>query len=557
MVGVHDIALGALLPYRVILRRVGRSLASLLRGPIIVATLKSIGLMYAPGGWRLMGKNSKPNILFIMADQLAPQFLPCYDHPVVKAPALQRLADEGVVFDAAYTNSPLCAPSRFVMMSGRLPAAIAAWDNAVEFSAEVPTFAHYLEHLGYRTCLSGKMHFVGPDQLHGFGDRLTTDVYPADFTWHPEWDRPDKRLDWFHNMEVVTQAGPCVRSMYLDYDDEAVFKAKRYLFEQARDGNPQPFMLTVSLIQPHDPYLCRQPEWDLYGNVEIDLPRVASGQASDPHSERLRYGYGASDIDLDSDTIRNARRAYYGSISDIDNKVAGLLDALDEAGFSENTIVVFTGDHGDMLGERGMWFKMSFLEHSARVPLIVHAPARFGARRVSEAVSLVDVMPTLVDMATEGRGIDYATPIEGRSLMPHLSGDTGHDEAIGEYFAEGTDTPMFMIRRGALKGIYSNKDPFLLFDVIQDPDEICNLADHDCTAVTVRSLIQEIQGRYDIATLTARVLESQRRRAFLKSVMLQQSLSWDHDPTGNAASSYIRNTMPVYELEKRSRFPQV
>ena len=183
-----------------------------------------------------------------MADQLAPQFLPCYGHPVVKAPQLQRLADEGVVFDAAYTNSPLCAPSRFVMMSGRLPSAIAAWDNAVEFSAEVPTFAHYLENLGYRTCLSGKMHFVGPDQLHGFGERLTTDVYPADFTWHPEWDRPNDRLDWFHNMEVVTQAGPCVRSMYLDYDDEAVFKAKRYLFEQARGGNPQPFMLTVSLI---------------------------------------------------------------------------------------------------------------------------------------------------------------------------------------------------------------------------------------------------------------------------------------------------------------------
>ena len=158
----------------------------------------------------------KPNIVLIMADQLAPQFLPCFGHPIVKAPAIQRLSENGVTFDAAYTNSPLCAPSRFVMMSGRLPSQIAAWDNAVDFSAEVPTFAHYLEHLGYRTCLSGKMHFVGPDQLHGFKDRLTTDVYPSDFTWHPEWDRPNERLDWFHNMEVVKKAGPCVRSMYLD-----------------------------------------------------------------------------------------------------------------------------------------------------------------------------------------------------------------------------------------------------------------------------------------------------------------------------------------------------
>mgnify|MGYP001200722058 FL=1 len=128
----------------------------------------------------------KPNLLLIQADQLAPQFLAAYGHPLVKTPNIDRLAEQGVVFDAAYTNAPLCAPSRFVMMSGRLPSRIAAWDNAVEFSSEIPTFAHYLSAEGYRTCLSGKMHFIGPDQLHGFGERLTTDVYPADFTWHPE-----------------------------------------------------------------------------------------------------------------------------------------------------------------------------------------------------------------------------------------------------------------------------------------------------------------------------------------------------------------------------------
>ena len=139
--------------------------------------------------------SSRPNIVMIMADQLAPHFLPCYGHPVVKAPAIEKLAENGVVFDAAYTNSPLCAPSRFVMMSGRLPSKIAAWDNAVEFSSEVPTFAHYLAAEGYTSCLSGKMHFVGPDQLHGYDTRLTTDVYPADFTWHPEWERPGEKLD--------------------------------------------------------------------------------------------------------------------------------------------------------------------------------------------------------------------------------------------------------------------------------------------------------------------------------------------------------------------------
>ncbi|HIF89018.1 MAG TPA: choline-sulfatase, partial [Candidatus Thioglobus sp.] len=394
-------------------------------------------------------KSKKPNILLIMADQLAPQFLPCYGHKVVKAPTLTKLADEGVVFESAYTNSPLCAPSRFVMMSGRLPSKIAAWDNAVEFSAEVPTYSHYLSAQGYRTCLSGKMHFIGPDQLHGYQNRLTTDVYPSDFTWHPDWDRPDERLDWYHNMEVVTKAGPCKRSMYLDYDDEAVFSAKRYLFDYARDDSDEPFFLTLSMIQPHDPYLCREDKWNSYREDDIDLPATPLGAAEeDPHAARLRHSYGASDVELNEQQIRNARRAYYGSISDIDDKVADVLNTLEEAGLSDNTIVIFTADHGDMLGERGMWFKMSYLEHSARVPLIVHAPKHFSARRVKQSVSLVDLLPTLVEMANDGKGFDYATPLEGRSLMSHLTNGKGHDEVIGEYFGEGVATPMFMIRRG-------------------------------------------------------------------------------------------------------------
>ncbi|TNE40449.1 MAG: choline-sulfatase [Alphaproteobacteria bacterium] len=500
----------------------------------------------------------QPNILVIMADQLAPQFLPCYGHPLVKAPTIARLAEEGVIFDAAYTNSPLCAPSRFIMMSGRLPSKIAAWDNAVEFSSEVPTFAHYLAAEGYETCLSGKMHFVGADQLHGYSTRLTTDVYPSDFTWHPEWDRPEERLDWFHNMEVVTKAGPCVRSMYLDYDDEAVFKAKRYLFEQAKQGNEKPFMLTLSMIQPHDPYLCRQDKWDLYEDVDIDLPKVSYGSvAQDPHSANLRYGYGASDIELSDEMVRNARRAYYGSIGDIDEKVADVLTALEEAGLADDTIVIVTADHGDMLGERGMWFKMSYFENSCRVPLIVHAPKMFSPRRVKEAVSLVDFLPTLVEMARDGKAADYATPIEGRSLLPHLSSGSGHDEAIGEYFGEGSASPIFMIRRGNKKIINVHGSTVQYFNLSEDENEINDLSENPAHSGEVGKLLTEIDGKYDVAALTEAVLESQRRRKFLKNVMREQGIVWDYSPDENAARTYVRNTMPIYELEKMSRFPQV
>ncbi len=499
---------------------------------------------------------AKPNIVLIMADQLAPQFLPCYGHPIVQTPAIDRLAANGVVFDAAYTNSPLCAPARMVMMSGRLPSKIAAWDNATEFSSEIPTFAHYLAVEGYHSCLSGKMHFVGPDQLHGFGERLTTDVYSADFAWHPEWDRHPQRLDWYHTMEVVTKAGVCTRSMYLDYDDDAIFKAQRFLFDQARQGNPRPFMLTVSMIQPHDPYLCRQQHWDRYNGMDIDAPRLAYGEvAEDPHSARLRRTYSADNIALDESTIRAARRAYYGSIADIDDKVAQLVNTISDAGFADNTIIMLTSDHGDMLGERGMWFKMSFFENSARVPLIVHAPALFTHRRIPHAVSLVDLLPTLVEIARNGKSGSYVTALEGRSLLPHLSGNSGHDEAIGEYYAEGTDTPLFMIRRATNKLIYAECDPLQCYDLAADPLERYNLATDAQSPDYASDWLREIKTNYDIAALKNAVLESQRRRKLIRKVMRQQEISWDFQPFEDASKSYVRDTLPIAELEKRARFP--
>ncbi len=149
----------------------------------------------------------QPNILLIMADQLSAPFLSFHGGPAI-TPNIDRLAAEGANFTSAYSNSPLCAPARFAMMSGQLNSKIGAYDNASEFPASVPTFAHHLRAAGYQTSLVGKMHFVGPDQLHGYEERLTTDIYPADFGWTPNWSDPDGRFDWwFHNMDSVVHAG--------------------------------------------------------------------------------------------------------------------------------------------------------------------------------------------------------------------------------------------------------------------------------------------------------------------------------------------------------------
>lgn len=210
------------------------------------------------------------NFLIVQADQMSGLSLGCMGHPVVQSPNIDALAERGVVFDSAYCNSPLCAPSRYSMMSGQLNSRIGAYDNAAYFPANVPTFAHVLRAMGYLTCLSGKMHFVGPDQLHGFEERLTTDIYPADFAWTPNWDKSDERIDWwYHNLLSVKQAGVAAITNQLEYDDEVGARALSRLYGLARTERERPFALMASFTHPHDPYATRQQYWDLYDHQAI------------------------------------------------------------------------------------------------------------------------------------------------------------------------------------------------------------------------------------------------------------------------------------------------
>lgn len=500
----------------------------------------------------------RPNILFIMADQMAAPILPLHDAASpVQMPHLMKLAEQAVVFDSAYCNSPLCAPSRFTLVSGRLPSKIGAYDNAADFPADVPTYAHYLRRLGYRTALSGKMHFCGPDQLHGYEERLTSDIYPADYGWAVNWDEPDVRASWYHNMSSVLQAGPCVRSNQLDFDEEVVFKARQYLYDHVRLTPEQPFCLTVSMTHPHDPYTIPREYWDRYEGVDIPLPRQHIEQAEqDPHSQRLLKVIDLWDKPLPEDKIRDARRAYFGACSYIDDNIGKLLGTLEECGLAEDTLIVFSGDHGDMLGERGLWYKMHWFEMSARVPLLVHAPKRFAAHRVSQSVSTLDLLPTLVELA--GGQIELGLELEGRSLLAHLEGEGGHDEVLGEYMAEGTLSPLMMIRRGPWKFVYSEDDPLLLFNLQHDPAERENLAGSADHQTLLAEFIAEARERWDISAIHAATLASQRRRRLVAEALSQGKLtSWDHQPWVDASQQYMRNHIDLDDLERRARFPEV
>jgi choline-sulfatase len=367
----------------------------------------------------------RANVLLVMADQLAAGWLPAHGHTAVHAPNLTAMAESAAVFEAAYSPAPLCAPSRAGLLSARLPSRAGVFDNAAELPGSVPTLTHQLRAHGYYTGLVGKMHFVGPDQLHGFEERLTADIYPGDLDWTPDWRLPaGEQLPWYHTMESVLEPGVSVASMQQDYDDEVSFRAVRKLFDLAREDAPRPFFLVVSFSNPHDPWELRSRYWELYDRDAIDLPavpRIPLDEA-DPHSRRLRAMCGVDDVELGPDQLRAARHGYYAAISYLDERIGEVLGALRDARLGDDTIVAFTSDHGEMLGERGLWYKMSFFEQSARVPLFIRVPGGAAPRRVAEPVSLLDVAPTLLELTGAPWPDEHGEDLDGSTLTGLMSG---------------------------------------------------------------------------------------------------------------------------------------
>jgi len=500
----------------------------------------------------------KPNILLLMADQMAPAALPFYGGTTAMTPVMSRLASEGVVFASAYCASPLCGPSRFSLLSGQLPSRIGAFDNACELRADTPTFAHYLRLGGYRTIAAGKMHFVGPDQLHGFEERLTTDIYPADFSWTPDWTRPQVRPSWYHSMTSVTTSGPCIRTNQIDFDEEVVFATRRKLFDIARAGGTRPFFLMASLTHPHDPFVIPQRYWDLYEGRPIPPPRVRIPREHlDPHSLRLLHAIGADLEAVTESQILCARRAYYAAISYVDEQFGLILQTLRETGLDENTVILMCGDHGEMLGERGLWYKMTFFEGGARVPLVLHAPRTFAPRVVHQSVSNIDLLPTLLELA--GLEPAAAAPLDGRSLVPLARGERSGETAVyGEYLGEGAVSPVIMIRRGPLKFIHAPGDPDQLYDLTADPDELVNLAVDPGWRTTADLFLSETARHWDVEHIASEVLASQRRRRLVAAANAVGVLdSWDYQPRRDAASEYIRSHLDLEAIEAAARYPRV
>jgi choline-sulfatase len=479
----------------------------------------------------------QPNILIVMADQMTPFMLEACGYPAARTQHMTALAGRSVNFTTAYTPSPICVPARSCFMTGLYTSTTGCYDNGDPYHSFIPTFAHYLTNAGYDTVLSGKMHFIGADQLHGFSRRLNTDIYPSGFIWsYPLLDDndPEAMAFDFAPQYQAHNIGPGW-STELQYDEETHFRALEYL----RHAPEDPFALVVSYTNPHPPYIEPAKYWALYENADLPLPHYLNdmdAKYSDFDCAFLRW-YG-----LDRKSIREPehliamRRGFAALAHYVDDKLGELLAVLDEQGLADDTIVIVTSDHGEMLGEKGLIQKRSLYDWSARIPLIVHVPGA-GHRSVATPVSLIDLPATLLDMA----GCAPARPMEGRSLMPALEGGTLDEvPVVVEYHGEGIMRPSFAVRQGAWKYIYCHRSAPQLFNIEADPGEWHNRSGEAEAAAIEARLHAHIMDNFDLDFIEQDVWARLPQKQAVNAAMAKNGTGWDYVVEVDAARQYVR-----------------
>ncbi|MBN1670050.1 MAG: sulfatase-like hydrolase/transferase [Kiritimatiellae bacterium] len=434
-----------------------------------------------------------PNVLVIMSDQHNPHVMGCAGHPLVRTPALDRLAEHGVRFADVACSGPICVPARAGFMTGRLPSDIRVWSLGCVLPSDIPTFAHAFNLAGYESILCGRMHFLGPDQFHGFQHRLLGEVETGFVS-----DEDRRHKTYAQTASAVKNVVGPGDSGYQAYDREAVKTCCNWLREQAGKTRERPFMMVTGLVSPHNPLRC---EADLFESYlpQVELPQVPEAYLSGLHPA-IRAWRERREVDsITADETRRALAAYLGLVTFTDRLVGRIVNTLAETGLLEHTIVVYTTDHGDMAGEHGMWWKSNFYQGSIGVPLIIAWPTRFRQGATVNAVaSLCDVGPTLLDVC----GAPPLPGAWGRSLRGFLETDgkisDWRNEAVAEYSGLLGERPAYMLRSGPWKlNTYLGYDEPQLFNLQEDPDEFHDRAADPACARIKAELIQRVKDEWD------------------------------------------------------------
>jgi choline-sulfatase len=440
---------------------------------------------------------SRPNILILIGDDHAGGTLGIDGDPRRATPNLDRMAKQGVRFDRAYCNSPLCTPSRQSFITGKLPHAVGVTRLTTPLPDDAVTLGDWLGGLGYTTGAIGKMHFNGPS-AHGFAERADTPEWEHHLKQHPP-KGGDRRRPWrpFVDPAAVWLNAACAPAGLPEAAMEAAYFADR-AGEFFRSHRDEPFALVVGFHEPHSPF--RFPdEWQgRYRPEDFPLP---------PVSDLDRREQPRIFAPLNAREVQGIQAAYFTSLSFVDREVGRILDALDASGLAQDTIVVYLGDNGYMLGQHGRFEKHVLYESAVRVPLIVRWPRRLPeGRRVAAMVELVDVLPTLMDLC----GLPAPPDLHGRSLVPLLKGEpgaTGRDVVFSEYpeneeAMARSDRYKLIVGTGRRKrqdgylAVDPPTDPYQrLYDLESDPGETTDLGCKPELAPVVADLRRRLHDR--------------------------------------------------------------
>jgi choline-sulfatase len=413
------------------------------------------------------------NLLIIMSDEHSPKVLGCHGHPMVRTPNLDALAARGTRFSAAYTTSPVCVPARAAFAAGKYVHQIGFWDNADPYDGSIPSWHHRLRDRGHHVVSIGKLHFRGGDD-YGFSEEMIPmNVVDGkgDLMGLVREDLPERGAAW----KIAKWAGPG-ETPYTFYDREIAARAQIWLREEARKHSERPWVLFVSFVCPHFPLTAPPEFYYQYPLDRIPAPKQY-GEGDRPAHPFLRDYAGSFVYDryFDAEKIRKAIAGYYGLCSFLDDNVGQVLRALEQSSLAESTRVLYTSDHGDNLGTRGLWGKSTMYEETAGVPLIVQGADIPVGRVVATPTSHVDVHPFIMDcVGADAGAADDDHP--GYSLFDIANGLQPPRTVLSEYHGMGSTTGAFMIRNGNYKYVhYVSYEP-QLFDLQQDPEELHDLA---------------------------------------------------------------------------------
>lgn len=474
------------------------------------------------------------NLLIIISDEHRKDAMGCAGHPIVKTPYLDALAARGAVFENAYTASPMCVPTRASLACGDHVHKIAHWDSATPYDGKIRSWMRQLRDQGVDVTSIGKLHFRSHEDDNGFSEEIIPMHVVGGVGWTIGLLREDPP-DYTSSSELAEDVG-AGDSTYTDYDLAITAAAENWL--DARKGAQKPWATFVSLVSPHYPLTAPQAFYDMYDPASIDLP-VGYGARVEPDHSELKNIKNFFDYDqhFDEQKMREAKVAYYGLTSFMDDCVGRVLTALEDSGQAENTVVVYISDHGDMLGDQGFWTKQVMYEASVGVPMIAAGPGIPAGRRVKTGTTLLDLAATAVDVTGIAPDAQSAA-LPGLSLLDIANTADDMDRTIfSEYHDGGSTTGTFMVRWGRWKFVYYVGHEPQLFDLTSDPQELTNLAVAGVNDHVIQAAWKEGEKRLraicDPEAVNTRCFADQKRRiAELGGVeACATGYSFNHTPT--------------------------